>query len=174
MSEMASQITGVSTVCSTFCSCADQRKHQSFTRLASVRGLHRWAVDSSHKGPVTRKIVSIGWRHHVFLLMTASKRSKGPFSSWKLPQHSQQRCLLNQSRDLLILFWLPWQTELSQVLHITLKRKFCHFQRSFRYWLYRKCRFHLRHYRFIAHAIHSNVKWITNVNRMLSRFWRSA
>ena len=35
---------------------ADQRKHQSCASLAFVWGIHQWPVDSSHKGPVTRKI----------------------------------------------------------------------------------------------------------------------
>ena len=35
---------------------ADQRKHQSSASLAFVRGIHRWPVNSSHKGPVTRKM----------------------------------------------------------------------------------------------------------------------
>ena len=41
-----------STVCS-----ADQRKHQSSVSLAFVRGIHRWPVDSPHKGPVTLKML---------------------------------------------------------------------------------------------------------------------
>ena len=45
MSSMASQIIGVSIVCSTVYWDADQRKHQSSTSLALVRGLHRWPVD---------------------------------------------------------------------------------------------------------------------------------
>ena len=53
---MASQITNISIVCSTVCSGAYQRKHQSSTSLAFVRGIHRWPVDSPHKGPVTRKM----------------------------------------------------------------------------------------------------------------------
>ena len=56
MSAMASEITGVSIVCSTVCSGADQRKHQSSASLAFVRVIHRWPVDSPHKGPVTRKM----------------------------------------------------------------------------------------------------------------------
>ena len=43
---------------------ADQRKHQSSASLAFVRGIHRGAVNSPHKWPVTRKKVSIRWRHH--------------------------------------------------------------------------------------------------------------
>ena len=37
------------------CSGADQRKYQSPTSLAFVRGIHRWPVNSPTKGPVTRK-----------------------------------------------------------------------------------------------------------------------
>ena len=59
MSAMASQITGVSIVCSVVCSFvqADQRKHQSSASLAFVRGSHRSPVDPPHKGLVTRKDV---------------------------------------------------------------------------------------------------------------------
>ena len=56
MSAMASQIAHVSIVNSTVCSGADQRKHQSSASLAFVRGIHRWSVNSPHKGPVTRKM----------------------------------------------------------------------------------------------------------------------
>ena len=52
----ASQITDVLIACPTVCSGAKQRKHQSSTSLAFVRGIHRWPVDSPHKGPVTRKM----------------------------------------------------------------------------------------------------------------------
>ena len=34
----------------------NQRKHQSSASLAFVRGIHRWPVNSLHKGPVTRKM----------------------------------------------------------------------------------------------------------------------
>ena len=61
MSAMASQITGVSMVCSNVCSGADQRKHQSYASLAFVTGIHRWPANSPREGPV----VSIWWRHHV-------------------------------------------------------------------------------------------------------------
>ena len=56
MSVMASQITGVSIVLSTVCPGADQRRHQSSASLDFVRGIHRWPMDSPHKGPVTRKM----------------------------------------------------------------------------------------------------------------------
>ena len=50
MSAMASQITGTSAVCSTVCSGAGQRKHQSSTSLVFVRGVQRWPVESPRKG----------------------------------------------------------------------------------------------------------------------------
>ena len=56
MSAMASQITSVSSVCSTVGSGADQRKHQSSASLSFARGIHRWPVNSSHKWPVAQKI----------------------------------------------------------------------------------------------------------------------
>ena len=56
MSMMASQITGISIVCSTVCTGADQGKHQSFASLAFIRWIHGWLVDSPHKGPVTWKV----------------------------------------------------------------------------------------------------------------------
>ena len=56
MSTMASQITGASIVYSTVHSCTYQRKHQSLVSLAFGRGIHRWPVNSPHKGPVMRKM----------------------------------------------------------------------------------------------------------------------
>ena len=56
MSTMASQITSLTIVYSTVCSFTDQKKHQSSASLAFVRGIHRWPVNSPHKGTVTRKM----------------------------------------------------------------------------------------------------------------------
>ena len=56
MTAMASQITSVSSVCSTVGSGVDQNKHQSSSSLAFVRGIHRWPVNSPRKRPVTRKM----------------------------------------------------------------------------------------------------------------------
>ena len=56
MNVMASAITGVSMVYSPICSGADKIKHQSSASLAFVRGIHRWPVNSPHKGPVTWKM----------------------------------------------------------------------------------------------------------------------
>ena len=56
MGAMASQITSLTIVCSTVYSGADEGKHQSSALMTFVRGIHRWPVNSPHKGPVTRKM----------------------------------------------------------------------------------------------------------------------
>ena len=56
MGAMRSQITGVSIIYSTVGSGADQRKHQRSASLAFVGGIHRWPMNSPHKGPVTREM----------------------------------------------------------------------------------------------------------------------
>ena len=56
MSAMASKFTSLTIVYSIVYSGADQRKHQSSASLAYVSGIHRWPVNSPHKGPVTRKM----------------------------------------------------------------------------------------------------------------------
>ena len=66
MSAMASPITSLTIVYSTVFLGAGQRKHQNSAPLAFVRGIHRWPVNSPHKGPVTRKC---------FHLMTSSWQS---------------------------------------------------------------------------------------------------
>ena len=60
------QITGVSIVCSTVCSGADHRKHQSSASLAFVRGIHRWlhGVLPSHRVSNAENIC-IWLCHHV-------------------------------------------------------------------------------------------------------------
>ena len=55
MGAMALQITSLAIVYMVY-SGEDQRKHQSSASLAFVRGIHRWPVNSRHKGPVTRKM----------------------------------------------------------------------------------------------------------------------
>ena len=67
MSVMASQLTGVSIGNWTVCSDTDQRKHQSSASLAFVRGIHRWPVNSPHKGPVTRKMFPFDDVNHIVL-----------------------------------------------------------------------------------------------------------
>ena len=73
---MASQITGVSIVCSTFGSCAGQRKHQSSASLAFVWRIHRW-IPAQKVSNVEN--VSTWWRNHEYL--RPSKRN--PKSYWQ-------------------------------------------------------------------------------------------
>ena len=56
MSEMASKITSLTIVYSSNSSGADQSQHQSSASLVFVREIHRWPVNSPHKGPVTREM----------------------------------------------------------------------------------------------------------------------
>ena len=66
MSVMVSQITSITSIYSTVYPGSDQRKHQSSASLAFVRGIHRWPVNSPHKGPVTRKcfhLMTSSWKH---------------------------------------------------------------------------------------------------------------
>ena len=58
MGAIASQITSLTIVYSIVYSDADQRKHKSSASLAFVRGIHRGPVNSPHKWPVTRKMLS--------------------------------------------------------------------------------------------------------------------
>ena len=56
MSAMASEITIPTIVWSAVYSGTGQRKLPSSASLAFERGIHRWPVNSPHKGPVTRKM----------------------------------------------------------------------------------------------------------------------
>ena len=56
MIAMTSQIASLTIVYSVVYSGADQGKHQRSASLAFVREIHRWPVNSPHKGPVTRKM----------------------------------------------------------------------------------------------------------------------
>ena len=64
ISAMASQITGVSAVCSTVCSGAVKKKYQSSAALAFVRGIHRVTRGFPSQRASNAENVSIWWRHH--------------------------------------------------------------------------------------------------------------
>ena len=64
MSELASQIAGVSIICSIVCSGADQRKHQSFVSLAFCEGNPPVTCGFPSKRASNAENVSIRWRHH--------------------------------------------------------------------------------------------------------------
>ena len=75
-------ITGVTIVYSTVGSGADQRKHQSSASLVFVKGIHRWPVNSPHKGPVTRKMFLfddvIMWFSHLTMSIGAESELEAP------------------------------------------------------------------------------------------------
>ena len=56
MSVIVSQITSLTIVYPTVYSGTYERIHQSSASLAFVRGIHRWLLNSPHKGPVTWKM----------------------------------------------------------------------------------------------------------------------
>ena len=58
MSAMGYQIISLTIVYSTVYSRRRSKKHQSSASLAYVRGIHRWPVNSPHKGPVPRNFFS--------------------------------------------------------------------------------------------------------------------
>ena len=58
------QITSLTIVFSTVYSGADQRKHQSSSSLAFVKGIHRWPVNSPHIESVKRKMLPFWWLNH--------------------------------------------------------------------------------------------------------------
>ena len=72
LSAMAPQITSLTIVYSTVYSRRRWKKHQSSSSLAFVRGIHRWPVNSPHKGPVTRKMFPLDDVIMVFISDTLS------------------------------------------------------------------------------------------------------
>ena len=85
MSAMAFQITSLMSVYSTVYSGAGQRNHQSSASLAFVRGIHRWPVNSPHKGPVARKKLPFD---DVMMLLSVERVTWYRESRWILVQCS--------------------------------------------------------------------------------------
>ena len=117
MGAMASQITSLTIVCSTVYSCANQRKHQSSASLAFVRGIHRWPVNSPHKGPATRKIFPFD---DVIMprIRTWTSQEPSGFSPSLCQQMSQQLQSINMNKTdhllcyrFFLLLWLIMTSE---------------------------------------------------------------
>ena len=120
MSMMASQITSLTSVYSTVSSGADKRKHQSSASLAFVWGIHQWLVNSPHKWPVTRKMVSIWWRHHDLCILhqwiTCSIIASLPLpplicttpQTWHPPSVVCWLITGTAKCNYLTIHWLPW------------------------------------------------------------------
>ena len=118
MSTMASQITSVSIVCSTVvCSGEDQRKHQSSASLAFVRGIHRWPVNSPHKGPEMRKMLPFGdvimkgarWQHIQSNIVKGGSVEKHPNSHCKNSLISYAHNHVFRSIQIILQFYSPAQ-----------------------------------------------------------------
>ena len=92
MSAMVSQIIDVLMVCSIVCSGADQRKNPSSASLAFVTRIHRWPVNSPHKGTASRKML--------------------PFDEVIMPDRRQVIIWTNAG----ILLIGPWGTNFSEIL----------------------------------------------------------
>ena len=127
MGAKASQIYSLSSVYSTVYSGVYKRKHQSSASLAFVRGIHRWPVNSPHKGPVTRKmfpfddvimisedytvltITNVQYTDTIAVQSNASNVQGYAFSSWYLnvivsKTFQMHYILLNF--DFLIIIWV--------------------------------------------------------------------
>ena len=110
MSTMASQITSLTVVYSTFYSGTDQRKHQSSTSLAFVRGIHQSLVNSPHKGPVTRKMfplddvimMAVSGVHQLLALFPS-----GWTERLKVVSHAGKSCFLTEI-SLSSIEWRAW------------------------------------------------------------------
>ena len=104
MSTMTSHITSVSIVYSAVCSDPDQRKHQSSASLAFARGIHRWPVNSPHKGPVTRKMFPLD-----DVMMKPLPEQMKTYSSLRHTCITRQNANLLRSSDAMR-GWLPWSS----------------------------------------------------------------
>ena len=72
---------------------SDQRKHQSSASLAFVRGIHRWPVNSPHKGPVTRNMFPFDVKCVLQLLVPAYH------CTLSIPRYSIARCCTQHSNS---------------------------------------------------------------------------
>ena len=85
---MASQITGISTVCRIVCSGAHARKYQNSASLAFVRGIHRCPVDYPHKGPLNFHSI---WSSLTALINVNTCFVEGLFVSHEIKLYVTQR-----------------------------------------------------------------------------------
>ena len=87
ISAMASQITSASIVCSTVCSVADQRKHQSSASLALCQGNPPVAGGFPSQRASNAEIVSIWWRHHDLMPVKQSQTTSEQSYWWVNGSH---------------------------------------------------------------------------------------
>ena len=120
MDTIASQITSLTIVYSTVYSDADQRKHQSSTSMAFVRGIHRGPVNSAQKWPVTRKMFPFD-----DVIMYISTNQNPINSLWP---SKASICLSNENN--FTRYHSPPLPGANQLIYLTLYRIF--------YWLHHK------------------------------------
>ena len=96
MNAKASQVTSLTIVYSTVYLDVVQRKHQSSASLAFVRGIHRWPVNSPHKGPVTRKMFPFD---DVIMLNEMSLRQPVGYVTRDVRYHVTFRCALRNDYE---------------------------------------------------------------------------
>ena len=99
MSTIASQITSLTIVYSAIYSDADERKHQSSTSLAFVRGIHRVPVNFPHKWPVTWKMFPsddvIMWSNSSFFVKFINMCVLVGFMMWNSHQNFLDKQLIH-------------------------------------------------------------------------------
>ena len=103
MVAMAFQITSLMVVYSTVHAGADQRKHQSSASLVFVWWIPRWPVNSSHKGPVTRKMfpfhyVIMSWNILLWCQQVLSPTADGMFLWLLCGYYTMRSCRRNVLR----------------------------------------------------------------------------
>ena len=116
-------IIGVSSVYSTVCSGVDQRKYQSSAVLAFVRGIHRWPLNSAHKGKVIRKMFPFSsctdthwgcWSAAKGILWNTSRQlCKNRFTKQREPMEVFFRILLDIQH-----WWYTCHTYLTTLCHV--------------------------------------------------------
>ena len=123
MGAMASQITSLTIVYLTVDSGADQRKHQSSASLVFVRGIHRWPVNSPHKGAVTRKMlpfddVSVGTLSKIYKISLVQITLV--YHTWVTPLNSRRIVNRNFKSHVIIVFMWRSSFVSNRLLCITL------------------------------------------------------
>ena len=124
MSAIASPITSLMIVCSTVYSGADQRKHRSSASLAFVREIHRWSVNSPHKGPVTREMFPFDG---VIIMFTHLHDSSGPCPPFALVTHWNGNIILKKLSPPAALKLSEWQLSMQPMAEMSSKRQHSRF-----------------------------------------------
>ena len=107
MSPVAPKITNLTIIYSTVYSGADHRKHQSSVSLGLAQRIHRWPVNSLHKGQATWKIFPFD---DVIMIQTLSACRCGWHDILYASAHFNSTCSYDDGTELL------YQSENSRLL----------------------------------------------------------